>query len=80
MAGWKSLRVTGEVSSQKIPSVDPETERAAAEVLRDPDAYFERQRAICAREAEEYVERALAHAYSMRPHGVWALLSRLSHG
>ena len=81
MAGWKSRMVTGEVSSQKIPSVDPETERAAADVVRDPDAYFERQRAIREREAEEYVEQALAHAYSMRPRvGVWALLSRLSHG
>jgi hypothetical protein len=80
MDGWQSSLVTGEVSSQKIPSVDPETERAAADVVRDPDAYFQRQRAICEREAEEYVERALARAHSMRPRGVWALLARLSHG
>jgi hypothetical protein len=81
MDGWESSLVTGEVSSQKIPSVDPETERAAADVVRDPDAYFERQRAICEREAEEYVRRALALAHSMRPRAsVWALLARLSHG
>jgi hypothetical protein len=81
MAGWKSLMVTGEVSSQKIPSVDPETERAAADVVRDPDAYFERQRAICEREAEEYVKWALARAYSMRSRtSVRTLLSRLSPG
>lgn len=81
MAGWKSRMVTGEVSSQKIPSVDPETERAAADVVRDPDAYFERQGALCEREAEEYVEWALARAYSMHSRAsVRALLSRLSPG
>jgi hypothetical protein len=72
-AGW--------VSSRKIPSVDPENEQAAADVVRDPDAYFERQRALCEREAEEYVTRELAHALSTRHHvGVWGLLARLSHG
>lgn len=79
MAGWKSLMVTGEVSGQKIPSVDPETEQAAADVVRDPDAYFERQRAMCEREAEEYVKWALARAHSMRARAsVRTLLARLS--
>jgi hypothetical protein len=49
--------------------------------VRDPDAYFERQRALCEREAEEYVARELAHALSMRRRvGVWTTLARLSHG
>jgi hypothetical protein len=39
--------------------VDPEVEQAAADIVRDPDAYFERQRALCWREAEEYVAREL---------------------
>jgi hypothetical protein len=73
--------VTGEVSSQKIPSVDPETEQAAADVVRDPDAYFERQRAICEQEAEKYVEWELARVDSTRSRGsVRTLLSRLSPG
>lgn len=72
--------VAGRASSRKIPSVDPENEQAAADVVHDPDAYFERQRALCEREAEEYVERELAHAFSMRRRsGVWASLARLSH-
>ena len=72
---------TGSLSSHRIPSVDPAIERAADDVVRDPDAYFERQRALCAREAEEYVGRELARAFSMRRRaGVWASLARLSHG
>lgn len=71
----------GGVSGQRIPSVDPDIEQAADDVVRDPDAYFERQRALCAREAEEYVGRELARAFSMRRRaGVWASLARLSHG
>ncbi|MBV9060837.1 MAG: hypothetical protein JOZ09_17030 [Pseudonocardiales bacterium] len=71
----------GGVSGQRIPSVDPEIKQAADDVVRDPDAYFERQRALCAREAEEYVGRELARAFSMRRRaGVWASLARLSHG
>jgi hypothetical protein len=54
------LVVAGSVPSQKLPSVDPEVEQAAADIVRDPDAYFERQRALRAWEAEEYVERELA--------------------
>lgn len=72
---------TGGVSGQRIPSVDPDIKQAADDVVRDPDAYFERQRALCAREAEEYVGRELARAFSMRRRaGVWASLARLSHG
>lgn len=72
---------TGSLTSHKLPSVDPAIEQAAADVLRDPDAYFERQRALCAREAEEYVGRELARAFSMRRRpSMWTLLARLSHG
>ncbi|MGH3768193.1 MAG: hypothetical protein ACRDS0_18025 [Pseudonocardiaceae bacterium] len=72
---------TGRVSRQTIPSVDTEIKQAADDVIRDPDAYFERQRALCAREAEAYVGRELARAYSIRRRaGVWASLARLSHG
>ncbi|HEV7453305.1 MAG TPA: hypothetical protein VGO16_18385 [Pseudonocardiaceae bacterium] len=72
---------TGSLSGHKIPSVDPVIAQAADDVVRDPDAYFERQRALCAREAEEYVGRELARAFSMRRRaGVWASLARLSHG
>jgi hypothetical protein len=71
----------GSVSGQRIPSVDPDIKQAADDVVRDPDAYFERQRALCAREAEEYVGRELARAFSMRRRaGIWASLARLSHG
>ena len=67
--------------SRSIPSVDREVEQAADEVVRDPDAYFIRQRALREREAQEYVEREL-RALSMRRRrpGVWASLARLSHG
>jgi hypothetical protein len=69
------------VSGQRIPSVDPDIKQAADDVVRDPDAYFERQRALCAREAEEYVGRELARAFSMRRRaGIWASLAKLSHG
>jgi hypothetical protein len=69
----------GSVSSHKIPSVDPEIEQAANEVLRDPDAYFERQRELCQREAEEYVGRELARALSMRRRPrVRTLIARLT--
>lgn len=72
---------TGGVSWRKIPSADPEIKKDADDVVRDPDAYFERQRALCEREAEEYVGRELARAYSVRRRaGVWSLLARLSHG
>jgi hypothetical protein len=72
---------TGSLTSHKIPSVDPAIAQDADDVVRDPDAYFERQRALCAREAEEYVGRELARALSMRRRaGVWASLARLSHG
>jgi hypothetical protein len=71
----------GTVSRRKIPSVNPEIKKAADDVVRDPEAYFERQRALCEREAEEYVDRELARAVSMRRRaGVWASLARLSHG
>ena len=71
----------GSVSCRKIPSVDPEIQKDADDLVRDPDAYFERQRALCEREAEEYVGRELARAFSMRRRaGVWASLARLSHG
>lgn len=72
--------VADRVSSQKIPSVDPENERAAVDVVRDPDAYFVRQRALREREAGEYVERELRAISMRRRHSVWAFLARLSHG
>lgn len=72
---------TGSVSSHKIPSVDPEIEQAAVDIVRDPDAYFERQRALCEQEAEEYVERELAISMrrrrSSRP-SITKFLARLS--
>ncbi|MGH3872477.1 MAG: hypothetical protein ACRDSR_13395 [Pseudonocardiaceae bacterium] len=72
---------TGSLSSHRIPSVDPAIRRDAEDVVKDPDAYFERQRALCAREAEEFVGRELARAFSMRRRvGVWASLARLAHG
>jgi hypothetical protein len=72
---------TSSVFGQKILGVDAEIKQAADDVIRDPDAYFERQRALCAREAEEYVGRELARAFSMRRRaGIWTLLTRLSHG
>lgn len=75
------MATTGSLSSHRIPSVDPVIEQAADDVVRDPDAYFERQRALCEREAEEYVGRELARAFSMRRRAsVWACLARLSHG
>jgi hypothetical protein len=75
------VMATGSVSRRRIPSVDPDIEQAANDVIRDPDAYFERQRALCEREAEEYVGRELARAFSLRRRaGVWASLARLSHG
>jgi hypothetical protein len=75
------LMATGSASRRRIPSVDPEIEQAANDVIRDPDAYFERQRALCKQEAEEYVGRELARAYSMRRRAsVWTSLARLSHG
>lgn len=54
------------VSSHKLPSVDPEVEQAAADIVRDPDAYFERQRALCEREAEEWVQGELAISMRLR--------------
>ncbi|MGH3885556.1 MAG: hypothetical protein ACRDSZ_03130 [Pseudonocardiaceae bacterium] len=63
--------------------MDPEVEQAAADIVRDPDAYFERQRALCEREAEEYVERELATSRrrrrSSRP-SIKKFLARLSSG
>lgn len=71
----------GSVSRHKIPSADSEIKQAADDVVRDPDAYFERQRALCEREAAEYVGRELARAFSTRRRaGIWASLARLSHG
>lgn len=75
--------VAGSVSSHKLPSVDPEIEQAAADIVRDPDAYFERQRALREQEAEEYVERELATSRrrrrSSRP-TIRKFLARLSPG
>jgi hypothetical protein len=72
--------VASSVSTRKIPSVDPEIERAADDVVHDPDAYFMQQRALHEREADEYVERELARACSLRQRpSVWAFLTRLSH-
>lgn len=75
--------VAGSVSSHKLPSVNPEVEQAAADIVRDPDAYFERQRALREREAEEYVERELATSRrrrrSSRP-SIKKFLARLSSG
>ncbi len=74
---------TGSVSGHKLPSVDPEVEQAAADIVRDPDAYFERQRRLCEREAEEYVQGELAisrrRRRSSRP-SIRKFLARLSPG
>ncbi|MDQ3762548.1 MAG: hypothetical protein M3460_13010 [Actinomycetota bacterium] len=63
--------------------MDPEIERAAVDIVRDPDAYFERQRALREREAEEYVERELTISMrrrrSRRP-SIRKFLARLSPG
>ncbi len=75
--------VAGSVSSHKLPSVDPEIEQDAADIVRDPDAYFERQRALCEREAEEYVERELAISMRRRQSNrptIRKFLARLSPG
>lgn len=72
---------TGNFPGHKLPSVDPKIERAAADIVWDPDAYFERQRTRCEREAEEWVERQLAlstlRRRSSRP-TVRKFLARLS--
>ena len=77
------LVVTGTASSHKLPSVDPEIEQAAADIVRDPDAYFERQRARHEREAEEYVTRELTisrrRRHSSRP-TIRKFLASLSPG
>lgn len=77
------LVAASSVSSHKLPSVDPEVEQAAADIVRDPDAYFERQRALREREAKEYVERELATSRrrrrSSRP-TIKKVLARLSPG
>lgn len=77
------LVVAGSVFSHKLPSVDPEVEQAAADIVRDPDVYFERQRALRAREAEEYVERELATSRRRRRSSRLAIprfLARVSRG
>jgi hypothetical protein len=81
--GSKVLVATGSASRHKIPSVDPEIEQAAADIVRDADAYFERQRALREREAEEYVAGELAISMrrrrSSRP-SIRKFLARLSPG
>jgi hypothetical protein len=74
--------MAGSVFSHKLPSVDPEVEQAAADIVRDPDVYFERQRALRAREAEEYVERKLATSRRRRSSRLTIprFLARLSRG
>ncbi|HET9254944.1 MAG TPA: hypothetical protein VFO16_07040 [Pseudonocardiaceae bacterium] len=71
--------MTRGVCTGRLPSADPEVERAADDVVHDPDAYFTRQRELCKREAQEYVEQEL-HALSMsrRRAGIRAFLARLS--
>ncbi|MDQ3275044.1 MAG: hypothetical protein M3Q39_08460 [Actinomycetota bacterium] len=51
---------------QKIPSVDPEMQRAAAEVIDNPDEYFERRRALREREAEAYLRGILSRPWAWR--------------
>lgn len=70
----------GGVSSRRLPSVDPEIERAAHDVVRDPDAYFMRQRALRELEAEEYVEQELrAISIRRRRPSLRAFLASLYH-
>jgi hypothetical protein len=70
-------------SGHMLPSVDPAIERAAADIVSDPDAYFERQRTWCELEAEKYVKSELALSMlrrrSSRP-TVRKFLARLSPG
>ena len=51
---------------QKIPSVDPEMQRAAAEVIDNPDAYFEQRRALREREAEAHLREVLSQRWARR--------------
>ncbi|MGH3427677.1 MAG: hypothetical protein ACRDQZ_08940 [Mycobacteriales bacterium] len=69
------------VSSRTLPSVAPGIKQAAADIVRDPDAYFERQRTLCEREAEEYVQRELASLMRRRRNSrptIKQVLARLS--
>ena len=50
-----------------LPSVDPEIEQAASDIVRDADAYFDRQRALYRQEAEEYVTVSMRQRQSRRP-------------
>lgn len=59
--------VSGVRARSKLPSVDPEIEQAASDIVRDADAYFDRQRALYRREAEEYVAVSMRHRRSSRP-------------
>lgn len=81
--GRRPLVATGMFSGHMLPSVDPAIERAATDIVSDPDAYFERQRMWCELEAEKYVKSELALSMlrrrSSRP-TVRKFLARLSSG
>ena len=70
--------VTDSASSRETPSVDPEIEQAATDVMRDPDADFLRQRELREQEAKEYVERELRFISMRRRSRVRASLAELS--
>lgn len=69
----------GSVSRSKLPSVDPEIEQAASDIVRDADAYFDRQRALYRQEAEEYVAVSMRHRRSSRS-GIKKFLASLVSG
>ncbi|MGH3773804.1 MAG: hypothetical protein ACRDRW_20840 [Pseudonocardiaceae bacterium] len=63
--------------------MDPDIKQAATDIVRDPDAYFERQRTLCEREADAYVERELASSMRRRQSSrptIRQVLARLSPG
>jgi hypothetical protein len=68
--------VVGSVSRSKLPSVDPEVEQAASDMIENPDAYFYRERELRRQEAKEYVADSIQHRRRNRP-GIRAFLSAL---
>jgi hypothetical protein len=52
--------------SQKIPSADPDIDLAIAEVIENPDRYFDRRRALRREHARRYVRDALSVAAAAR--------------
>jgi hypothetical protein len=53
-------------TSHKIPSADPDMDRAIVEVIENADEYFDKRRALRREEARTYVRGALAAAARSR--------------